>query len=40
MLKAKRVRISVPVYQQGSPVFEFEVSGFDTNAYLEQKNKG
>jgi hypothetical protein len=40
MLKAKRVRISVPVYQQGSPVFEFEVSGFDTNAYLEQKGKG
>lgn len=40
MLKARRVRISVPVYQQGSPVFEFEVSGFDTNAYLEQKDKG
>lgn len=39
MLKAKRVRISVPVYQQGSPVFEFDVSGFDAKAYLEQKDK-
>lgn len=40
MLKAKRVRISVPVYQQGSPVFEFDVGGFDTKAYLEQNEKG
>ncbi|XHR27984.1 MAG: hypothetical protein ACFUZC_18895 [Chthoniobacteraceae bacterium] len=40
MLKAKRVRISVPVYQQGSPVFEFDVSGFDIDAYSEKKNKG
>jgi hypothetical protein len=40
MLKAKRVRISVPVYREGSPVFEFDVSGFDTDAYLEKKNKG
>jgi hypothetical protein len=38
MLKAKRVRISVPVYQQGSPVFEFDVSNFDTDAYLEKKD--
>jgi len=40
MLKSKRVRISVPVYQQGSPIFEFEVSEFDTGAYLEEKDKG
>ena len=40
MLKAKRVRISVPVYRQGNPVFEFDVSGFDADAYLEKKNKG
>ena len=40
MLKAKRVRVSVPVYRQGSPVFEFEVSGFDAEAYLEKKSKG
>lgn len=33
MLKAERVRISVPIYQQGSPVFEFDVSGFDTEKY-------
>ncbi len=37
--KAKRVRISVPVYQQGNPFFEFEVSDFDTSAYLEEKEK-
>lgn len=40
MLKSKRVRISIPVYQQGSPVFEFEVSDFDSGAYLEAKDKG
>jgi hypothetical protein len=37
MLKAKRIRIAVPVYQQGSPVFEFDVSGFETDAYLEKE---
>ena len=37
MLKSKRVRISVPVYQEGSPVFEFAVSDFDTKAYLEDQ---
>lgn len=31
--KAKRVKISVDVYQQGSPVFEFDVSGFDASKY-------
>jgi hypothetical protein len=33
MTKAKTVRMSVPVYQEGSPVFEFDVSGFDKNRY-------
>lgn len=37
MMKAKRVRISLPVYQQGSPVFEFDVSSFDADSYLEKK---
>lgn len=31
--KAKTVRISVNVFQEGSPVFEFDVSGFDANKY-------
>lgn len=31
--KAKRVRISMNIYQQGSPVFEFDVSGFDNDRY-------
>jgi hypothetical protein len=33
MLKAKRVRISAEIYQEGSPVFEFDVSGFDETKY-------
>lgn len=33
MLKAERVRISAEVYQEGSPVFEFEVRGFDAARY-------
>jgi hypothetical protein len=33
MRKAKRVRIAVNLYQQGSPVFEFDVSGFDAKRY-------
>lgn len=32
--RAKKVRISVNVYQEGSPVFEFDVSGFDRNKYV------
>jgi hypothetical protein len=40
MLKAKKVRISIPVYQQGSPIFEFDVSGFDSDEYLEKRPKG
>ena len=33
LLKAKTVRISVEIYQQGSPVFEFDVAGFDVDKY-------
>lgn len=33
MLKSQRVRISANVYQEGSPVFEFDVSDFDQNKY-------
>jgi hypothetical protein len=31
--KSKRVRISANIYQQGSPVFEFDLSGFDNDRY-------
>lgn len=34
LLKAKRVRISVNIYQEGAPVFEFDVSGFNTSEYI------
>lgn len=37
MMKAKRVRIAAPIYQQGSPVFEFDVSGFDIKKYKSEK---
>ena len=33
MLKAKMVRISTNIYQEGAPVFEFDVSDFDQNKY-------
>ena len=33
MLKAKKVRISANIYQEGSPVFEFDVTGFDQAKY-------
>lgn len=33
MLKAKRVRIAAEIYQEGSPVFEFDVTGFDEAKY-------
>jgi len=33
MMKAKRVRISVNIYQEGSPVFDFDVSGFNMRKY-------
>jgi hypothetical protein len=31
--KAKRVRIAVDIFQEGAPVFEFDVSGFDRQRY-------
>lgn len=33
MFKAKRVRISANIYQEGAPVFEFDVSSFDQAKY-------
>lgn len=39
MLKAKRVRISVEIYQEGSPVFEFDVTGFDEGKYKDVADK-
>lgn len=37
MLKAKRVRISMNIYQEGAPVFEFDVSDFDRNKFRPKK---
>ena len=36
ILKAKKVKISVPFYQQGEVVFEFNVSDFDSKKYLDK----
>ena len=33
MLRARRVRISAEIYQEGSPVFEFDVTDFDEAKY-------
>jgi hypothetical protein len=37
MLKAKRVRISANIYQEGAPVFEFDVGDFDQSKYKPKK---
>lgn len=37
ILKAKRVRISANIYQEGAPVFEFDVGGFNLNKYKPSK---
>lgn len=37
MQKAKTVRIAAEIYQQGAPVFEFDVSGFDQSKYKPSK---
>ena len=37
LLKAKRVRIAVNIYQEGAPVFDFDVSGFDQEKYRSKK---
>lgn len=36
MKKAKVVRISTEIYQEGSPVFEFNVEGFDEGKYMDK----
>jgi hypothetical protein len=33
MMKAERVRIAVEIYRSGTPVFEFNVKGFDVTKY-------
>jgi hypothetical protein len=35
--KAKRVRLSVNIFQEGAPVFEFDVAGFSADKYLGKK---
>lgn len=37
LTKAKRVRIALPVYQEGEPVLEFDVHGFDAEQYNPKK---
>ena len=37
MMKAKRVLISTNIYQQGAPVFEFDISDFDKDQYKPKK---
>lgn len=37
MRKAKRVRLSLNIYQNGRPVFDFDVSGFDVDKYQAKK---
>lgn len=39
LAKAKIVRISVNIYHEGSPVFEFDVSGFDMNKFKPIEKK-
>jgi len=38
MRKAKRVRLSLSIYQNGRPVFDFDVSGFDVEKYQAKKS--
>lgn len=38
MIKAKRVRLSLDIYQNGRPVFDFDVSGFDVGKYQAKKS--
>lgn len=38
MRKAKRVRLSLNIYQSGRPVFDFDVSGFDVDKYQAKKS--
>lgn len=36
LIAAKRVRISVDIYQEGSPVFDFDVRGFSQEKYRQK----
>ena len=36
LIAAKRVRISVDIYQEGSPVFDFDVRGFSQEKYRKK----
>lgn len=38
LVKAKRIRISVTVYQQGDPVFDFDISGLSLERYKGDAN--
>lgn len=40
MLKAKRVRIAASVYQQGEPIFDFDVAGFDKAKFQPKETGG
>ena len=37
MLKSKIARVSIEIYQEGNPVFEFDVSDFSVPKYLPKK---
>ncbi len=37
MLKAQKIRISTNIYQEGTPVFEFDVRNFDVKEYKSGK---
>lgn len=39
MQKAKTVRIAVEIYQQGAPVFEFDVSDFNAAKYKAESTQ-
>lgn len=39
MKKARTVRISANIYQQGAPIFEFDVSDFDQEKFKPQNSK-
>ena len=39
MMKSKQVRLSPRIYQEGSPVFEFDVSGFARDRYIPKGKK-
>ena len=38
LVSSNRVRISIPVYQEGNPIFEFDVSKFDKDQFKPSGN--